>query len=379
MGTDAFVKGIYEEMLSNTKISEKQFIVLVILYIIGSAILVIPSILVSLAKQDAWITSLLTVGIALAIMPLYIALARRFPDKTLIEYTDDILGKWLGKGISLLFLTFPIVAGSLTLYNIGDFIHTQIMPETPILAIYLLVAGVSIIGVRLGIEVLARSGEILFPWVFFLFIMLVLLLNPEIKPENFQPVLGEGMKPVLKAIIHFLSFPFLDMVVFLMIFPHVKWNGTSGKPLYIATLLGGIFLTVIIALSIAVLGTDETSTRMFPTYLLAKNISVNDIITRIEVIVAIIWFISTFFKLSILFYVLNVGMAQLLNLKTYRYLTLPSGMLFLFFARVFVPNTAYLAEYTQKTSPFYTAIIGLLLPLVLLTVAMLKKKFKKSH
>ncbi|MDQ0884742.1 MULTISPECIES: GerAB/ArcD/ProY family transporter [Peribacillus] len=69
-------------------------------------------------------------------------------------------------------------------------------------------------------------------------------------------------------------------------------------------------------------------------------------LTRIEAIVAGIWFISTFFKMSMLFYVLNLGIAQILNLKDYRLLTLPLGMILLVFSLVSVPNTAYLGEYT---------------------------------
>lgn len=88
-------------MLDNVKITERQFIVLVILYIIGSAILVIPSILVSLAKQDAWITAILTVGVALSIMSLYVLLGRRFPNMTLIGGNSRCM---VGKnGFSLVF------------------------------------------------------------------------------------------------------------------------------------------------------------------------------------------------------------------------------------------------------------------------------------
>ncbi|AXN40694.1 spore gernimation protein [Peribacillus butanolivorans] len=361
-------------MMDNVKITERQFIVLVILYIIGSAILVIPSILVSLAKQDAWITAILPVGVALSIMSIYVLLGRRFPNMTLIEYTEEILGVWLGKTVSLLFLTFPVVAASLTLYNIGDFMKTQIMPETPIEAIYILAFGITLMGVRLGLEVLARSGEILFPLVIFLFLLLVVFITPELKFENLQPVFEEGIKPVLIAGIHFLSFPFLDTVIFLMIFPYVNWTQKAGKSLYKAILLGGIFLSVIIFLSILVLGVDQAARQIYSTYFLAKKINVGDFVTRIEAIVAGIWFISTFFKMSMLFYVLNLGIAQILNLKDYRFLTLPLGMILLVFSLVSVPNTAYLGEYILKTGYIFTATFGLLLPLLLLAVDTLRKK-----
>ncbi|OZT11973.1 hypothetical protein CHN50_13815 [Priestia aryabhattai] len=365
-------------MLKHVKISEKQFIVLLSLYIIGSAILVIPSIIVSIAKQDAWITSILTLVIALGILPLYIALGKRYPTMLFTEFTEEILGKWIGKVFSIIFLTFPVIAGSLTLYNIGDFIITQVMPETPIVPIYVFVLSVSLFGVRLGLEVLARSGEILFPWVIALFSLLVLFLTKQINFDHFQPFFTMGLRPIFISTVHFLTFPFLDTVVFLMIFPYVKWTSKKRTPVYIGTLIGGVFLIIIIFLCVLVLGVDQTSTRLSPTYLLAKEINVTNFITRIEVIVAIIWFISIFFKLSILLFVLNLGVAQLFNLTTYRFLTLPLGLLFLASSNIFVPNGPFLGSYTLTTSPFYTGTIGFALPFILFVIDGIKRKLVDS-
>ncbi|MGK0699733.1 GerAB/ArcD/ProY family transporter [Priestia flexa] len=163
-----------------------------------------------------------------------------------------------------------------------------------------------------------------------------------------------------------------------MIFPYVKWTSKKRTPVYIGTLIGGVFLIIIIFLCVLVLGVDQTSTRLSPTYLLAKEINVTNFITRIEVIVAIIWFISIFFKLSILLFVLNLGVAQLFNLTTYRFLTLPLGLLFLASSNIFVPNGPFLGSYTLTTSPFYTGTIGFALPFILFVIDGIKRKLVDS-
>lgn len=109
-------------MLESGKISGRQFSIIVMLYLIGSAILIIPSILAAEAKQDAWIAALLTIGIALLFIPVYISLGTRFPNKTFAEYIEVIFGKWLGKAVSLFFfILFPLLIAALTLRNIRDF------------------------------------------------------------------------------------------------------------------------------------------------------------------------------------------------------------------------------------------------------------------
>ncbi|WP_374989207.1 GerAB/ArcD/ProY family transporter [Priestia megaterium] len=48
---------------------------------------------------------------------------------------------------------------------------------------------------------------------------------------------------------------------------------------------------------------------------------------HIEVVIAIIWFISLFFKVVICFFVLTQGLSELLKVQEYRVLTFPLGML----------------------------------------------------
>ncbi|MGW9530536.1 GerAB/ArcD/ProY family transporter [Paenibacillus terrae] len=47
------------------KISSRQLLILTILFTIGTAILVIPSVMAATAKQDAWIGALVGVGAGL--------------------------------------------------------------------------------------------------------------------------------------------------------------------------------------------------------------------------------------------------------------------------------------------------------------------------
>lgn len=362
-------------MLEHGKIASRQFTFLATLYMIGSSILISPSILASEANQDAWIAAALTVACGLLVLPLYVALGSRFPSMTFAEYSEKLLGKWLGKTVSLLFLAgLPFMIATLTLRNIGDFLTTQVIPETPIQAIHIMIIAVVIMGVRLGLEPLARAAELFFPWIVLLFIILVFCVAPQIKFENILPVLEKGLKPVMKGIIPFLSFPFLEPVIFLMLFPYVNRKEKVGKALFQAVLIGGIMLSIITLLAILVLGADFTARNMFPSYMLAKKINIGRFLTRIEVIVAVIWFITIYFRLSILLYVTALGIAQSLNVKDYRFLTFPLGMILIVLSLLTVPNSSYLIEFNRLIWPVYVPTFGLVLPLLLLGTAIFRNK-----
>ncbi|MFD1036921.1 endospore germination permease [Virgibacillus byunsanensis] len=360
-------------MLENGKINIRQFTCLVILFTVGSSVLVAPSGLAEAAKQDAWIASILGVAIGLLLVMLYNNLQQQFPDKTLVQYSEVILGKWLGKGVSLLFLSYFFILASFLLREIGDFVTTQIMPETPIESILILFLFVVMLGTRLGLEPVTRSAEIFFPWIVGLFIMLIVLLSPEIDIQKIQPVMENGLKPVLRATFPFLGLPFLELIVFLMIIPYVNKSQKTGKAFLIGTLIGGGFLIVITIMSLVVLGNDFTARNTYPSYILGKKISIATILERLEVIVAIIWFLTIYFKLSICFYVTTLGLSQTLNLKSYRPLIFPLGMNLIVLSLINSPDITYFHHFIEKIWTPYSLTFGLFLPLLLLGVGAIRK------
>ncbi len=361
-------------MLENGKIGARQFMILVILFTVGTSILLAPSLLVTEAKQDAWIAGILGVGVGLLSVWLYNTLGNLFPNKTLVEYSEGILGKWIGKAISLLFFSFTFTLTALVLRNIGDFMTIKILPETPIESLHIIFLFIVIMGTRLGLEVLARSAEILFPWFILLFLLLVFFLFPQIKFENIQPILEEGIKPVLGSAIPFIEFPFLELVIFLMIFPYVNRTKEAGKAFLVGTTIGGIILIILTGLVTLVLGTDITSMDMYPTYEIAKKINLGDFLQRIEAIVAVMWFISIYFKLTICFYTSVLALGQTFKLKDYRSLTLPLGMILIVYSLVVSPNIVYNITVTPKVMVPHGLIVGFFLPLLLLGVASFRKK-----
>ncbi|WP_289135049.1 endospore germination permease [uncultured Brevibacillus sp.] len=367
-------------MVTETKISVRQFGMIVTLFSIGTPILIIPAGLAGLAKQDAWLAAVLGVGLGLLITGLYCALGSLFPEKSLVEMNELVLGKWIGKTISITFVFFNLVTAAELLFFVGNFLTTQIMPETPIQSINIIFACVVLMGVRLGIETLARSAEMLFPLFFVLFLILAIFVSPQIKWENIQPVLETDMNVLFKAAIFFTSVFSFSPVALLMIFPaSVDRFKEARKAFLTGTLIGGLVLIIIIALAILVLGSETTARQMYPSYALAKKINVGNFLQRIEIVMAGMWFITIFFRLSCYFYASVIGLAQTLNLKDYRFLVLPLGILMIILSLIVHPNIVHSEEYNTHEWITYAATYGLLLPVLLLGVNACRKKGNESQ
>lgn len=373
------MKGRYE-MNEKIKINSYQFLNLVVLFTIGTSILIVPSALATGAKQDAWIVAILGTLMGLFVIWLLCLIAQWFPELTLVQINEKILGKWLGKAVSLLFVFMSFIYVSSLLSYSGTFLKIHLMPNTPMVALNVLMIIVILMGVHLGLETIARSAEIFILAFFVLFFLLVLLISPEVKFENVQPVLEAGPKTIFQSTLPFMEVSSINSIVLLMIFPVFVNNiQQAKKSFFIGYLIGSIVIIIITFLCISVLGFYNTQIRIFPSYELAKRIDIGNFIQRIEEFMAGLWIITLYFKATIYFYASVFGLAQILNLKAYRPIILPLGMIALILSLVIYPNVIYLQNWNQTTGLYFSFTFGLFLPLLLIAVyAFRKKQLKKE-
>ncbi|MDF2911137.1 MAG: spore germination protein [Sporolactobacillus laevolacticus] len=361
-------------MLEKGKIGVHQFTILTILFTVGSSILIAPSGLALEAKQDAWIASIAGLIGGLLMVMLYNLITARFPKSTLVHYSQMVLGKWLGGTIAFLYFSYFFILGALVLRNIGDFLTTQVMPHTPIQYIHAFFLVVIIMGVRNGLETFTRTAEIFLPWVIFFFLIMIILLPPEFDFRQLMPMFGYGIKPILRASIPLISTPYMELVVFLMFFPFINHSQKARKAFLVGTLIGGVLLIAISLLSILVLGADVTAKHMYPSYSLAKKISIGDFLERLEVIMAGIWFITIYFKLAVCFYASTMTFAELFRMKDARQLYLPFGMIMVVLSIIVYPDAAYGINFGSKIDFPYSLPYAVIFPMLILLVAIIRKK-----
>lgn len=366
--------------MPDIKINSYQFLALVTLFTIGTSILIVPSSLAADAKQDAWIAAIFGTGIGLLVIWLYTILTERFPHLTYIHIAEKLLGKWVGKAFSLIFVLMAFLYTAILLYHSGTFLNIHMLPNTPLAAVNILMAIIIVMGVRLGLEVIARSAEILILVFFILFLFLVVFVSPEIKFENIQPVFEAGTKTIIKSSLFYVAVSSVNAVVLLMIFPAFMNKKKQAKKSFLyGNLLGGIVIILLTFLCISVLGADTTEREIYPSYELAKRINIGDFLQRIEGVMATLWIIALFIKATLYFYASVLGLAQIFNLKDYRPLTLPLGLIAVVLSLIMYPNVIYQQDWDTTTVVSYTVVVGLFSPLLLLLVYAIRKKHLKKE
>lgn len=365
-------------MLEKGNITARQFTILTFLFTVGTTVLVIPSGLAANTKQDAWIGSIAGVVLNLLIVSLFSAIWSRFPNLNFIGLCEKALGKFFGNIVASFFIFYSFIGSATVLAYVGYFMTTEILIRTPIQFINLLFAIIIILGVRLGIEPIARLGEILFPWVNLLFFIFILSSLPLIKIQNILPIFESGIKPILLDALSVAGTASLPFISLFMLFPHVSFPKKARKGFFLATLAGGIFIIIITFLSITILGPNMTGRQVYPIFSLAKDINIANFFTRVEAIMAGAWLITVYFKVTFYFYSGVVCLAETLKLRDFRFLNLPLGIMLVLFSVVVYPNIGYMQKWDSSIYIPYILTIGLFIPLLLFGMALLREKWNKK-
>lgn len=368
--------------MEDHKITSFQFFVIVIFFTVGTSIFNIPSALASGSHQDAWIAAIVGTVLGVFVIWIYTFIGFWFPNLTHVQLKEKVFGKWIGKFFSLFLIMMAILYSASLLVHSGFFLKTQMFPNTPMVMLNALLTLIVVMGVRLGLNTIGRSAEILIFVFFFLFILLVSTILPNIEIQNIEPVFETDVKSIFSSSLIVIIISSVNAIVLLMIFPALirdRDRKKAKKYFLIGNIIGGLVIIIVTLLCIFVLGSNTTERQLYPSYALAKTINIGNFINRIEGFMAALWILAIYFKLVIYFFAGTLGLSQVLNLKDYRPLIYPLGIIIVALSLVIHPNNVYMEHFDATTSLALSVLIGVILQLILIIVYLIRKKqFKKS-
>ncbi|UOF88820.1 spore germination protein [Fodinisporobacter ferrooxydans] len=143
--------------MENGKISPSQLFSLLFLFELGSAVVVG---LGMQAKQDAWIAILLGMLGGICVFMINQYLVRQYPDLPLTSYLPKVLGPYIGYPIAIFYILYFLYIAARVLRDFGELLLTSAFPETPMLAIHTIMICLIGYASMLGIEAIARAGQI---------------------------------------------------------------------------------------------------------------------------------------------------------------------------------------------------------------------------
>ncbi|HOK43930.1 MAG TPA: endospore germination permease [Thermoclostridium caenicola] len=352
--------------MGKTRISGLQLFMLLSGFLFGSTVILAPALG---AKNDAWLAIIIGGTGGALLMLIYAAISLLNPSKTLVEILKEKMGKVLGSIIAVLYIWYFIHLASLVFRDFGEFICTVTFPETPMTVLISIFALGVVYGVNGGVEVMGRMGELLVPIIptFILIVSVSLITVNDF--TAFLPVLENGMGPVLKAALSYITFPFGETVAFLMLFPNLNRKEKLKKIVFVSAALSALISIVIFFRDISVLGSDLMSRVTFvphSTTLLFPE-------ANVEPLVDINLMIGGEAKIGVCIYAATKAISQVAGIENYTNLTRAVGAFCVVLSVWDFENVLDLFSWTERIYSYYAITFQVIIPLILLVLSLIKR------
>ena len=364
-------------MIEKGKISNRQVMLLLVTSVLATGLLTFPSLTTAQAKQDAWLSVIIAAIIGLTTILVTVSLGWRFPGKTIVEYSVDILGKIPGKVIGFIFVWFFFYLTAIVVREFSEFIVTVFMDNTPIIVFISTILFACAIAIYCGLEVIARVNEMMLTLVIISFLIFMSLAVGQMDLARLTPVLAEGIIPVLKGAIPAAGW-FGEVVTIAFLLPYINRPELAKRAGIMSIFILCFLHSVGVVASIVVFGAEQTGRMQFPAFMVARNVSIAGTLERVEALFMLIWVTGVFAKITIYYYVTVLAASQWLNLISYKSLILPFGTVIGAMAVLNYVNNPELVSFIGKVWGPYSIPIELGIPVILLIIAVIRRKGLKK-
>ena len=353
------------------KISVLQFSFLLMTIVLATADVFLPAFVTREAGRDSWISVIIGTIISIIIVNVFLNMALKYPDKMFVDYSCDILGKPLGKLAGGVFLYYIFIITCIATRSLGEIFLIAFNPKTPIAIFIVTVILLVAYAVGKGVETISRMNEILLPLGLLILISITVLNFKELNFNYFLPILYDGIVPPLRGSILIQAW-IIETIVILQLIPFVndKKKIRSSVTASLVIIGAGLQMGVLI---IALFG-SATKSFILPALEFVRYANFGENFRGIDITIMSVWIGGAFVKISVFFFIFILGLARFLNIKSYKDLIIPGGVLLITYSMVFSRNIMEEMYFISFIKPFYSLCVVFLMPLLLLFISTLKKK-----
>lgn len=304
------------------------------------------------ADLNSWLSAFIAYIIGFIPIFLIIYFANYKTDLKLNEKINTLFGKKIGFIFNIILSLYLITIGITLLYNINNFILSQLLNRTPFIISCLLLMTLIIYNANKGINVISKTSLILLCLNLGLFLINIFTLIQHIDITNFMPILKENTQNILPTSLKIASIKTLPLLTILTI---PKDKITNPKK-YNKTIIISYIIAIIISLSLVivtfgVLGINLVKTFEYPEYVVLRKIKLLGFLERIENIISLQWIIGTFVYLTIIVYAISKSI-PLKSKKSHKYINIIIGIILTTLTILIFKNNTIYDTYIIKIFPY---------------------------
>jgi len=309
---------------SSRQITTIQAAAILVSSIIGVGVLPLPLFGVHAAESGAPLITLISTLIALVGVVLIALLGMRFPDQSIVQYSENIIGKWPALVGSVMVICFFAVLTSLTAREFGEVVITAVLPRTPVEVTVIVMLLLAAISTRNNITTFAYIHHFYFPLLLGPALLIIILSLKNADSINLLPIWGNGnvsMKDTIDGTLTIAAL-FQSSFVLTIVVPAMRRPSRALQAsIWAVVIAGGLYVTIVLA-NVSVFGAEEIKNLLWPTLELAKATSLPaNVLERLDAAFLAVWVTAVFTTLFSTYFLTIKELGNLFHFKDHRMLS----------------------------------------------------------
>lgn len=238
------------------KIDRLQYFFMIPSLLFGKAIGITSGVIVRKIGSDVWVAMIIgfIFGTIAAILMAYIC--SKFPEKTMVEFAEDLFGKWIAKLIALILAVYFAYAYAVSANVMTLHLKEYFLPETPFIVLCIVYTVLCTYGVIMGAEVVIRFSFFGFFMLWAINITMILGTLADFRILNIFPIFDKGIKANITSSIYVFCDTAMAILAIGMIYPMLNNKKKSVSITLGAMIAGAISVIIWPFFEIAVLGAE---------------------------------------------------------------------------------------------------------------------------
>lgn len=360
------------------RIDRMQFFFMIPNLLFCKAVGITAGVMVRKLEADTWVSMAIGFVFGIIIILLLQLLCTKFPDKTIIEISCMLLGKWAGRGIGIILFLFFIMAFGASANTMTMHVSQYFLPETPLFLICLLYTLLCMYAIFLGVEVVVRFSFVGFIMILLLNVTMVTGTTGDLKPLNLFPVMDLGLLTDFAGSIYIFGDIAMAILAFGFLFPILNVKKKSFRLTFWAMVTGAFMIIIWPIFEIMVLGPELMKQYVVVCMQQIRCAQLTRFLPRYELLMVSFFTFIMLVQSSAMFHCAKHCIKQITGIKKDWVMILPLTI-------IMTLVTYYMGvdhiKYINFLSYPYTQICAILsigLPVLLLLAALFRGKLKNK-
>jgi len=361
--------------MNRTDITSKQMQATIAMFFIGSTVIAGGE---NSAKQDTWITILIAVVLIIPMLWVHTKILQLYPGQSYYGNLIRALGRPVGLFVCSLYIFYTIHLGGQVIRTFSEFVHVVNMTETPVLAISGFILATLAYLLQKRLYVLTRISRFVLPIVYFTVAMMVVLSYSSMHISNIKPMFQATPEELIKGVSIAFALPYGQVVACAPMMERMNRKEKIFPTFLKGTLLAFAILFAANIRNVLVLG-YSASVYAFPSYEAVSVVQLGTFFTRAEVLIGINLMLAGFIKTGVLIFSSCNGLVKIFGFRDSTPLIVPVSLVMLTMAMMVHRDTVEMFRWLGNYLDLFMLPFQVFLPILVLLVGTLRKKFQKPQ